>query len=389
MNSLDAELATRLDALDASGLRRKLRRVDSPAGRKISLDGRRVLNFSSNDYLGLAAHPAVIEAAARATRDFGSGSGASRLISGSLTPHHDLEAALAAWKGAEAALTLGSGYAAALGVIPALVGRSDIIILDRRVHACCVDGARLSGATLRIGRHNDLGELEELLTWARQKSAQARILIITESVFSMDGDQAPLAALVELKDRFGAWLMLDEAHATGLFGLRRTGLAEASGVGDRVEVHFGTLGKSLGAAGGYLCGSRTLVDYLINRARSFVFSTAPVPAAVAAAGEAVRMVQGLEGEQRCAAVWQRIDQLVGLLPALPRSSAIAPVMVGDERRAVALAAALLDQGLFVPAIRYPTVARGQARLRVSITASHRASDVTDLANALQATQPLR
>ncbi len=388
-NSLDADLSVRLAALDTAGLRRGLRRVDSPQGREITLDGRRVLNFSSNDYLGMATDPSLIEAAARAARDFGSGSGASRLISGSLAPHHELEAALAAWKGTAAALTFGSGFATAIGVIPAVVDRSDIVILDRRVHACCVDGARLSGATLRICRHNDLDDLERLLRWARSRPGAPRILIVTESIFSMDGDRTPLAELVALKDRFGAWLMLDEAHATGLFGARRTGLAEAAGVADQVELLWGTLGKSLGASGGYLCGSRTLVDYLVSRARSILFSTAPVPAAAAAAGEAVRRIQGLEGERRCATVWQRIGDLAGHALGLSGSSAIIPVPIGDEHCAVAVARNLLDQGIFVPAIRYPTVARGQARLRISVTANHQSGDITRLAEAVRSIAPPR
>jgi 8-amino-7-oxononanoate synthase len=382
MNSMDAELEAALDAQEASGLRRTLRRVDSAQGREITLAGRRVLNFSSNDYLGLASHPAVTEASSRAARDFGAGSGASRLISGSLAPHHELEAALAAWKGSPAAITFGSGFAAAVGVIPALVGRSDVVILDRRVHACCVDGARLSGAKLRVCRHNDLTHLEELLRWARGRPGNRRILVITESVFSMDGDQAPVADLVALKDRYGAWLMLDEAHASGLFGNRRSGLAEAAGVAERVEVQMGTLGKAIGAAGGYVCGSRTLIEHLINQARSFIFSTAPVPAAAAGACEGIRRVQGPEGAERCAALWSRIGELAAMCPGLPASSAILPVLVGDERRTMGRSARLLDQGFFVPGIRFPTVARGQARLRISLTAAHHPADVTHLGTAL-------
>ena len=385
MHDLDAELRRRLDTLESEGLRRTLRRVESGQGREILLDGHRVLNFASNDYLGLAAHPGVAEAAARAARDFGSGSGASRLISGSLPPHRDLEEALAAWKGTESALTQGSGFAAALGIIPALVGKEDIVILDRQVHACCVDGARLSGATLRVCRHNDLDHLESLLTWARKQSGTPRVLILTESVFSMDGDRAPLQALVELKDRFGAWLMLDEAHAVGLFGANRTGCAEAEGVASRIEIQFGTLGKALGSCGGYVCGSRVLTDYLVNRSRSLIFSTAPVPAAAAAAREAIRVIQGPEGARRCAAVWQRLSQLTSRVRELPGASPIVPVMIGEERAAVSRSQELLAEGFLVPAIRYPTVPRGRARLRVSVTAAHAPEDMDRLSEALGAT----
>jgi 8-amino-7-oxononanoate synthase len=382
MHPFDAELQRRLDVLESEGLRRSLRRVESGQGREILLDGRRILNFASNDYLGLAVHPVVAEAAAQAARDFGAGSGASRLISGSLPPHRGLEDALAAWKGTESALAQGSGFASALGLIPALVGKDDIVILDRQVHACCVDGARLSGATLRICRHNDLDHLESLLTWARRQPGTPRILIITESVFSMDGDRAPLRHLVELKDRFGAWLMLDEAHAVGLFGANRTGCAEAEGVASRVEIQFGTLGKALGSCGGYVCGSRVLTDYLVNRSRSLLFSTAPVPAAAAAAREAIRVVQSSEGAQRCAAVWERITELTSRVPGLPGSSPIIPVMVGGERAAVSRSRELLEQGCLVPSIRYPTVSRGRARLRISATASHTRGDMSRLAEIL-------
>ncbi|HTH47884.1 MAG TPA: 8-amino-7-oxononanoate synthase, partial [Candidatus Limnocylindria bacterium] len=294
MNDFDQEMNARLDQLRQDGLWRELRRVDSAQGTRLQIGGRLFLNFSANDYLGLATHPALLEAATRAIRDFGTGSGASRLICGSLAPHHELEEALAAFKGTAAALTFSTGYAAAVGTIAALLGPDDIIIVDRLVHACCIDAARLSGAKLRVFAHNDLADLESILVWAARKSAPTkhpRVLIVTESVFSMDGDAAPLHDLVDLKDRYGAWLMLDEAHATGMFGAHRSGLAELAGVADRVEVQMGTLGKALGSAGGYICGSRALIEYLINRARSFIFSTAPVPAAAAAASAALDILQ--------------------------------------------------------------------------------------------------
>ncbi|MCW5558572.1 MAG: aminotransferase class I/II-fold pyridoxal phosphate-dependent enzyme, partial [Verrucomicrobiae bacterium] len=311
-------------------------------------------------------------------------SAASRLITGSLRPHRDLEDALADWKGAAAALSFGSGYATALGVIPALVDSGDIVILDRRVHACCVDAARLSGATLRVCRHNDLNHLESLLGWARSRPGTPRILIVTESVFSMDGDQAPLAGIVDLKERHDAWLMLDEAHAAGLFGDRRSGLAEALGLSGRIEIQMGTLGKALGAAGGYVCGSRVLVDHLVGAARSFLFSTAPVPAAAGAALAAIQCVRGAEGAERHRLVWSRIRQFAAHDGSKTADSAIVPVRVGAEPAALDLSHRLLEAGVFVPAIRYPTVARGQACLRVSFTASHTADDVARLACALHA-----
>ncbi|HXS67229.1 MAG TPA: 8-amino-7-oxononanoate synthase, partial [Candidatus Polarisedimenticolia bacterium] len=315
MSSLDADLNERLAAIREQGLHRVLRRVDSPQSPRIEIGGKQLLNFSSNDYLGLANEPVVKEAAIRAVEKFGAGSGASRLICGSLAPHHELEETLAAFKGVEAALSFSSGFATAVGTIGALVGKDDIVIIDKLVHASIVDGARSSGAKLRVFSHNDLNELEDILKWAgtvqgskSKVQSDARVLVITESVFSMDGDCAPLREIVALKNKYGAWLMVDEAHATGIYGKHGRGLAEELGVGDEIEVQMGTLGKALGASGGYICGSRTLIDYLINRARSFIFSTAPVPAASAAAAEGVRFVQSKAGEARKNLLWERAKE---------------------------------------------------------------------------------
>ena len=395
VNAFDQELTARLDQLRQDGLWRELRRVDSPQGSRIQFDGREYLNFSSNDYLGLANHPALREAAARAVQDFGAGAGASRLICGSLAPFHELEESLAAFKGTPAALTFSTGYATALGTITALLGADDIVIVDKLVHACCVDAARLCGAKLRVFRHNDLDDLESILVWAVTKATtpqRPRVLIITESVFSMDGDFAPLRALVELKDRYGAWLMLDEAHATGLLGEHRRGLAELESVADRVEIQMGTLGKAFGASGGYIAGSRALVDLLINRARSFIFSTAPVPAAAAAARAGIELVQGKEGAERADKLQSIVRQLrqtlgTGADANTASLSAIVPKLVGDENDALAHATALREQGVFLPAIRYPTVARGSARLRFTATANHTEQDITQLGVALRNLPP--
>ncbi len=395
MNSFEQQLSAELDQLRAAGLRRELREVASPQGARITVDGRSMLNCSSNDYLGLANEPALIEASAKAARDFGAGSGASRLICGSLRMHHELEETLAAFKGTEAALSFSTGYATALGTITALMGKDDILIIDKLVHACVVDAARLSGAKLRVFAHNDANDLEKKLKWAASQrprvtdhaSRPARILIVTESVFSMDGDLAPLRDIVELKDRYGAWLMLDEAHATGLFGEHRRGLAEACEIAGRVEIQMGTLGKALGAAGGYICGSRPLIDLLINRARSFIFSTAPVPAAAAAATAAIRLVQSSEGEVRRALLWQQVDAVKNAVINSghvlgPVQSPILPLMIGGETEAVVKASALRERGVFIPAIRYPTVARGEARLRLTVTAAHAREDVAELQRML-------
>jgi len=418
-----------------------LRRIDSPQAPRIKVGGQTLLNFSSNDYLGLAAEPALKEAARQALEQYGAGAGASRLICGSLAPHHQLEEALAAFKGTEAALSFSTGYAAALGTIGALAGKGDIVILDKLVHACIVDAARLSGAKLRIFGHNDMADLERLLQWAaerirgpkseiRNPKSEARrpemdgpefgpnpnpnlnlkltpnlevplapgapssggssVLIVTESIFSMDGDQAPLRELAALKEKYGAWLMVDEAHATGLYGRNGRGLAEELGLGHRIEIQMGTLGKALGAAGGYICGSRTLIDYLVNRARSFIFSTSPVPAAVAAATAGIHFVQSTAGQARRDVLWQRVSEVRSFLagqgrwpcPSSP-ACAIIPLMLGQEDRTVRASAALRDQGIFIPAIRYPTVPRGQARLRLTLTAAHTPADLEELLAALR------
>jgi 8-amino-7-oxononanoate synthase len=397
MSDFDQELEQRLGALRDQGLSRQLRRVDSPQGPRLELGGRGLLNFSSNDYLGLANEPSLKEAAHRAIDRYGAGAGASRLICGSLAPHHDLEEALAAFKGTEAALCFSTGYAAALGTLGALLGKDSIVVLDKLVHASIVDAARLSGARLRIYAHNDLNDLEEILKWARHmqgsKSGIARsvrssaILVVTESVFSMDGDQAPLRELVELKERYGAWLMLDEAHATGLYGPSQRGLAEEVGVAERIEIQMGTLGKALGAAGGYIAGSRALVDLLVNQARTFIFSTAPVPAAVAAASAGLRFVRSPAGPQRRKRLWDLVTQARTFpgLGACP-TSAILPLLVGAEAKAVQAAARLHQQGLYIPAIRYPSVARGAARLRLTLTAVHTAEDLAQLQTGLASLQ---
>jgi 8-amino-7-oxononanoate synthase len=381
MSRLDAVLLRRLGGLKEQGLLRSLRTFESPQSARIRCDDREFLNFGSNDYLGLANHPALREAAAEAARRFGAGSGASRLICGSLAPHRQLEEALAAFKGVEAALVYSSGYAAALGTICAMVGPEDIIILDKLVHACIVDAARLSGAKMRVFAHNDLDDLEAILKWARAKleGTGGEALVVTESVFSMEGDQAPLKEIVQLKERYHAWLMLDEAHATGLFGPNQRGLSEETGVNEQVEVHMGTLGKALGASGGYICGSRALVDWLVNRARSFIFSTAPVPAAAAAATAGIQLVQSREGAVRNRVLRERMKPLGEVF-----RSAIFPVIVGAEARAVEVANVLREQGIFLPAVRYPTVPRGKARLRLSMTASHTEDDVMQVVAALKA-----
>jgi len=392
VTDFDRELEDRLTAIRDQGLYRELRQVDSPQGSRIELGGRTLINFSSNDYLGLANHPALKAVALEAVQRFGVGSGASRLVCGSLAPFHGLEIALAIFKKSQAAISFSSGYAAALGAITSLVSKEDVIILDKLVHACIVDAARLCGAKIRIFAHNDLNDLESILQWADRapnsefgiREKKPHILVVTESIFSMDGDHAPLREIVTLKEKHGAWLMVDEAHATGLYGLNRRGLAEELGVGDRIEIQMGTLGKALGASGGYICGSRRLVDFLVNRARSFIFSTAPVPAAAAAAIAGIQLVQSDEGKTRCDQLWQAAAELHSALrtPHSAFTSAIIPIILGDEARAVQASALLRERGIYAPAIRYPTVARGAARLRVTLTASHSTEEIAMLVSSL-------
>jgi 8-amino-7-oxononanoate synthase len=391
--------AEQLEALRARSLDRHLREISSAQGPQVEIDGRRLINFSSNDYLGLANDPRLQKAAIAAINEFGVGAGASRLISGTQSPHILLERALAKWKQTEAALCFSSGYATALGTIPALVTSGDVVVLDKLCHASLIDGAKLSGAVLRVFPHNDMRKLESHLEWARRKHPGKRVLILTESVFSMDGDRAPLRQLVELKKRFGALLMLDEAHAIGVIGPNGRGLAAAEDLADEVEIQMGTLSKALGASGGYICGARTLIEWLINRARAFIFSTAPPSGIAAAATAAVAFLASLEGEKRRHLLWKRISLMRELLPSNPtvsdaissrlstinsnQGSAIFQFIVGGEQAALGLAAALQGEGFLVPAIRYPTVPKGAARLRITVTASHQEDQIRTLCEAIR------
>jgi 8-amino-7-oxononanoate synthase len=382
-----------LRALRAHSLDRHLREISSAQGPEIEIAGRHLVNFSSNDYLGLAHDPRLREAAIGAISEFGVGAGASRLLSGTQSPHLRLERALANWKGIPetfGTLCFSSGYAAAVGTIPALVGKNDVIVLDKLCHASLIDGAKLSGAILRIFPHNNLRKLESHLEWAGCSHQSRRVLIVTESVFSMDGDRAPLRDLVELKKRFGALLMLDEAHAVGVIGANGRGLASEENVSDEVDVQMGTLSKALGTSGGYICGSRNLTEWLINRARSFIYSTAPPPAIAAAALAAVNFLSSSEGEERRLLLWERIKLTQELLPRTglnkeqhAAGSAIFPWIVGDEQAALNLSAALKNEGFLVPAIRYPTVARGAARLRITVIAAHREDQIRALCEAIR------
>ncbi len=368
------DLPSQTNQLRADGLWRELRTLDSKQGPLVHVDGCELINFSSNDYLGLTASEVLHDALRKGVQLYGAGSGSSRLVCGTLKPHVELEAALAAFKQTEAALTFSSGYAVALGTIPALVGKGDTIILDKLSHACLVDAARLSGATIRVFPHNHLGKLSKLL-----ETAQGRVLVVTEAIFSMDGDACPLAEIVELKERHGAWLLLDEAHAVGVNGPQGRGLSAALGLSGRVDLQMGTLSKALGLSGGYLAASRQVIDLLINRARSLIYSTAPLPCLAHAARIALDIVASSEGDRRRQALRENVRQLS---PGDSFVSAIVPRIIGDENHAMAASARLRESGFLIPAIRYPTVARGSARLRITVSAAHDSGQIQRLLQSL-------
>ena len=381
-------IASELAELRARSLLRSLREMDSPQQPTVELAGKKLINFSSNDYLGLATEPALREAAKAAIDQYGVGAGASRLVCGTLSPHVRLEEKLAEFKRTEAALTFSSGYATALGTLGALCQKDDVIILDKLAHASLIDGARLSGAHVRVFPHNHMGKLESHLAWARDNFPEARVVVVTEAVFSMDGDWALLAEIVELKLRFGALLLLDEAHAVGVIGAHGRGLAEQLGLAGAVDIHMGTLSKALGVSGGYVCGGRRLIELLVNRARSFIYSTAPSPAVAAAGCAAVEWMLSAAGEKRRQQLRQNLAQFASEMPPLfsgerKVQSAIVPVIVGKAEAALEAAQLLADKGFLVPAIRFPTVARDAARLRVTVSARHTPRQISGLCAVLR------
>ncbi|HXC53532.1 MAG TPA: 8-amino-7-oxononanoate synthase [Candidatus Limnocylindrales bacterium] len=378
----DSVLAEELRAVDDRGLLRRLRVIGGAQNGTVLVDGREAVLLCSNNYLGLANHPEVVEAAARATRAFGASAVSSRLISGHMTAHADLEERIAAWKSSEAALLFSTGYHANVGVICSLVGAGDVVVSDELNHASIIDGCRLSRARVAIYRHNDVESLRETLAGCADAR---RVLVITESVFSMDGDAAPLAAIADAAGEHGAWLMVDEAHAAGVFGPNGAGLAAELGLASRIDIHMGTLGKALASFGSYVAGSRRLIDHLINRARPFIFTTGLPPSAAAAAGAALDVIAreperaaGLRARAR--ALGQSLRDAGLDVPNL--DSQILPVMVGDARRAVAAAARLLELGYYVAAIRPPTVPAGTSRLRLSLMATHTSEQIAGAASAL-------
>ena len=375
------DLAQRLEELESEGLRRRLRVIDGPQGPEVLLDGRPVLLLCSNNYLGLADHPGLRRAAADAALALGTSSGASRLISGSMSIHADLEARLAEFEGTDAALLFGSGYLANTGAIAALARRGEVVFSDELNHASIIDGCRLAGAETFVYRHADTEHLE----WGLRRAAGRAALIVTDGVFSMDGDIAPLPELAALAGRHGCRLMVDEAHATGCIGPGGRGSVAAAGLEAEVDLIVGTLGKALGGYGAYVCGTREMTDFLINTARPFIFSTAPPPPAVAAAAAALELL--IESPKRVERLRSNAIALreglraEGLEP-IGSDTQIVPLVIGEADDAMALCERLLTDGVFAQAIRPPTVPPGTCRLRLTVMATHRIDDLRQAARLI-------
>lgn len=364
-----------LQYLDKQGLLRRLRRVDSPCGPWMNLEGKEVLSLSSNDYLGLASDARVTGAMQEAVGRFGAGAGAARLICGNMSIHEELEDAIARFKGVEAALLFSTGYMANAGILGAMAGRGDVVFCDRLAHASIIDGCILSRAKVVRYRHNSVEHLQALMEKA---PASGRRFIVTEGVFSMDGDVAPLPRLLTLARRHDALLILDEAHATGVLGATGRGTAEHYGCPGSGFIRMGTMGKALGTFGAFVAGDRVIREYLINRSRSFMFTTALPPAVAAAALRALGIVE--EEPQRVARLRENATALrAGLRDmgyAVPDGETpIIPVMVKDAKAALNLSRTLLGQGVYAPAVRPPTVPQGESRIRVTITAAHGGDDI--------------
>lgn len=373
-----------LEQIRGKGLFRSTRLIEGRQSTRVMVDGREALLLCSNNYLGLADHPALIEAAVRATERFGTSSGASRLVSGNMEPHEMLEATVAEFKRTETALAFNSGYAANTGVISALVGRGDVIFSDRLNHASIIDGALLSGAKLVRYPHNDVVALATLM---EKQRGNGRCLIVTDGVFSMDGDLAPLAELAALKSRYDALLMVDDAHGCGVLGEQGRGSAELLGVLSNIDIHVGTFGKALGSFGAYAALSRELRDLLVNRARSFIFSTSLPPAVLAASVAALKLVQSAEGEVLRKQLNDNTVLFRGLLHDAgfelgAGRTQIVPILTGEAEPTMRFSEQLLAEGIFAQGIRPPTVPAGACRLRCTIMATHTEADLNGAAGKI-------
>jgi 8-amino-7-oxononanoate synthase len=378
MHSLDAFAADKLAQLEARQLRRTLVDTARDDGIHVTRGGRRLLSFSCNDYLNLTQHPAVKEAAIAAIRHYGTGAGASRLVTGNHPLYETLEARLARLKRAEAACVFGSGYLANAGIIPTLAGSGDLILVDELAHACIWAGAKLSDAAVRRFRHNDMTELESILR--AERARHRHVLVATDGVFSMDGDLAPLPALAALSARFDAWLLVDDAHGLGVLGGGR-GASFAPGNEAVVPLHMGTLSKATGGYGGYLCASRPVIDLIKTRARTLVYSTGLPPAAVAAAIAALDIIE--REPDYVARPLAKARAFTRLLDLPEAQSAIVPLVLGDAAAALSASRLLEEEGFLVVAIRPPTVPEGTARLRLAFTAAHPDAEIERLAAVIR------
>jgi len=372
-----------LEDLEKKNLRRYLEPVGQRTNSRLAIRNKHFINFSSNDYLGLAKHPQVIAAAVRALRRWGAGSGASRLISGNLEIHADLETRLAAFKHEAAATVFSSGYLANLGVVTALLNEEDLVLADRLSHASLIDAARLSRAKLWVYPHQDVSAVEKLLQ--RGRSFRKR-LVVTDSYFSMDGDVAPLDRLLETCRKENAILMIDEAHSTGVFGKNGRGLTEYFGLEGRIDVVMGTLSKSLGSVGGFVAGKAALKETLVNRAREFIYTTAPSPAASAAAMESLKII--LETPEIRRRLWRNVcfirDELKSLgFDLMESEGPIIPILIGNTARSIRISAFLRKEGIYAPMIRPPTVPKNKDRIRFSISASHQKAELEAAVKSLK------
>lgn len=376
-----------LDRLRDEGMLRGLKTISGAQRDHVLLDGKDVLLLCSNNYLGLADHPALIEANCRATRDCGTGTGASRLVSGSMALHKDLESKLAQFKGTERALLFNAGYAANTGILQGLMGADDIIFSDSLNHASIIDGCRLSRAKTVVYPHRDTHALERLMA-KEAPLRKGQWLIVTDGVFSMDGDLAPLPELVALKKRYDCLLMVDDAHGTGVLGDCGKGTGEHLGCLTDIDLHMGTLGKALGGFGAFVAGPDVVVQFLINRARSFIFSTSLPPGVVAAGIAALDIVNGSEGRQRRRNLQKLCTLFTGqlaesLLPEVNGETPIVPIITGDPEPTMRASAWLEAQGIFVQGIRPPTVPQGRCRLRATLMATHQAEDLLRAADLIR------
>lgn len=368
-------LKSELDQLNQAGLRRSLRSITTPPTGRVMLDKREVILLGSNNYLGLSVHPIVIGAATSAVQTYGTGAGASRLMSGNYPLYDELETKIAKAKGTETAVVFGSGYLANIGTIPVLAGRGDLILSDALNHASIIDGCRLSQATKQIYRHCDIEHLESLLA---QSMKFRRRLIVTDGVFSMDGDIAPLPEVCALAEQYDATVMVDDAHGFGVLGKTGGGTIEHFGLERRGIIQMGTLSKAIGGLGGYVAGSTVLIDYLINRARSVIFTTGLPPATLAAASAAIDVIRSTPElrQQLSANVLLLKNALLDRgFQLLPSQTQILPLILGSADIASRFAEALLAHGVYAPAIRPPTVPEGTSRLRISVMASHTTEDL--------------